>query len=374
MNIHRIEKYNSKVVNNIGELVLIYVLALGLSTCGGGNPESSTTEETATEDSAGSWAVLDYSTTGITGTFGSSINRAGQDVFLSYAESTNKNLLKTQDGSSFIEYSPPVDAQLVFIDEAELMYFGGFNAAYANDYALYRSHDAINFTTVGVASRFGLPSLVNGNSNRLIGIRFGSGTVQLSTNNAITWTQQDLNGDMILDNEDTVIDNLVPAYNGENTFVLLSTTGGLLVSPDSGATWSKSLATEGVFAAVTANSQVPSKFYAAKIGKIFESTDFGISWNEVVSPLLNGQPIAEYLKLVLLDDGSLLAWGLANNAGQDEGQVFLSSDSGQTWSEIGGPIGVSTSTFALGSGYVDLDANDNYYFARSLTTIYKMLR
>ena len=155
-------------------------------------------------------------------------------MFLSYAESTNKNLLKTQDGSSFIEYSPPVDAQLVFIDEAELMHFGGFNAAYANDYALYTSHDAINFTTVGVASRFGLPSLVNGNSNRLIGIRFGSGTVQLSTDNAITWTQQDLNGDMIFNNEDTVIDNLVPAYNGENTFVLLSATGGLFVSPDSG--------------------------------------------------------------------------------------------------------------------------------------------
>ena len=294
--------------------------------------------------------------------------------FLTYAETSNKNLVKTQDGSTFIEYTPPEDAQLVFIDEAGLMYFGGFNSSYTNDYALYTSFDAINFTTVGVASQFGLPSLVNGNSSRLIGIRFGSGKVELSTNNAVTWTQIDLNGDTLFNSEDVVVDNLVPAYNGINTFVLLSSTGGLLVSSDSGSTWSKALETEGVFSAVSGNSQFPNKFYAAKMGKVFESTNFGITWVELTSPLLNGQPIVEFLKLVLLDDGTLLTWGLANNAGQDKGQVFKSVDSGVSWSAIGDPIGVSTSTFAFGSGYVDLAANDSHYFARSLTTIYKMPR
>ena len=376
MNIQLLINKYSLSPKNLKPHALLIVLMLGLSACSGGSgsEDASPGTNTTGTGSTNTWLVPDYTSTGVTGTFGSSVMRTGQDMLLTYAETSSKNLLKTQDGSAFTEYTPPEDAQLVFIDEAGLMYFGGFNSAYANDYALYTSFDAINFTTVGVTSRFGLPSLVNGNSSRLIGIRFGSGKVELSTDNAITWTQIDLNSDTLFNSEDVVVDNLVPAYNGINTFVLLSSTGGLLVSSDAGTTWNKALETEGVFSAVSGNSQFPNKFYAAKMGKVFESTDFGINWAEVTSPLLNGQPIVEFLKLVLLDDGTLLVWGLANNAGQDKGQVFKSIDSGISWNTIGDPIGVSTSTFAPGSGYVDLTANDSHYFTRSLTTIYTMPR
>jgi hypothetical protein len=54
--------------------------------------------------------------------------------------------------------------------------------------------------------------------------------------------------------------------------------------------------------------------------------------------------------------------------------VFKSDDSGMSWSNIGDPIGISASIFALGNGSVDLTANTNYYFLRSETTIYKLLR
>jgi photosystem II stability/assembly factor-like uncharacterized protein len=148
----------------------------------------------------------------------------------------------------------------------------------------------------------------------------------------------------------------------------------LLISNNNGATWTEALISEGSFFSVTGNTRFPNDFYAAKTGKIFKSTDSANTWTEVPSPLINSQPIVEFRDLELLDDGTLLAWGLADNAEQSLGQVFKSEDSGITWSTIGEPIGISASELVLGNGSVYLTANSNYYFLKSETTIYKLLR
>jgi hypothetical protein len=360
--------------------ICLYLLTVTtvLSSCGGsGNSssDSSSTNTTGNPNATNTWEKLGYSSTSISGLIATDIHRYGQDVYLSFVENSNKNLLKTQDGNSFTEHSlPDSGIFLYYIDETGQMYFSGTLDP------TYTSFDAINFNQITTGEIEG--EHLNGNSNILMSISI-SGSVYTSTDQAMTWTKVDINGDGIADdtplhyNEDYVLDNdngIKPAFNGNNTFILLGSLGGLLITNDAGATLNEKLKSEGNFFAVTGNSQFPNDFYAAKAGKIFKSTDSANTWSAISSPLLNGQSVIEFRALELLDDGILLAWGLADNAGQSLGQVFKSDDSGMSWSNIGDPIGISASIFALGNGSVDLTANTNYYFLRSETTIYKLLR
>ena len=84
MNIQLLINKYSLSPKNLKPHALLIVLMLGLSACGGGSGSgdaSSGTNTTGTGSATNTWLIPDYTSIGVTGTFGSSVKRTGQDVF-----------------------------------------------------------------------------------------------------------------------------------------------------------------------------------------------------------------------------------------------------------------------------------------------------
>ncbi|MDX2505602.1 MAG: hypothetical protein QNL62_14145 [Gammaproteobacteria bacterium] len=343
----------------------VTLLSIGLSSCGGGGTGSGTNVDNNPVTTTAVWTQLKHPDPFYTGT-PSGINRNGQEIYLSYGTSEINNSIKTTDGKAFTEFDAPVTfTQLLFVDDIGQLYFGDlFNSD------TYTSVDAINYSPITNAE---LPYFINGDSSILIG-NDGNGLFKY-TNGATVKTQIDINNDSIIDASDSTVIAHKPAFNGQNTFVAISSTGGLIVTNDAGSSWFKTLESEGAFFAVTGNPQQANIFYAAKSGAIFKSTDSGNTWSAVTSPLLDGQAILEFLDIYLCDDGTILAWGLPNSQIGTFGQVYESSDNGLRWNAIGGPTGV-TNTSIIGNqvGAQQLNANDSYYIIKSGFPFYIMPR
>lgn len=348
----------SQALNTIFVLLLL-LLITNLYACGGGtntSPPGGTGGPTS-GNSSPAWSEADFSSTNITwASLAVSLVRSGEDIYIVEGGVSNTNLLKTSDGINFTEYTTYKDMPfLTFIDEFGRFYF---DDTYSNDLVNYTSQ-----------TEQGPYEYVSGNSTVLIGIESPTGIVK-SVDRGDTWTNLDLDGNS--QTNETVLE-FSPAFEGTSTFIVIDATSGMWRSTDSGVSWSKILGSEGRFDVITANPLIPNTFFAAKNGGILVSTDGGANWSTVNAPQSNSQPISEYLDIELLDDGSVIAWGLANNDGETLGQVYLSSDSGQNWSSVGSRIGVSHSTAGL-LGRQEIVANSTTYILRYDYSIFMLAR
>jgi len=141
-----------------------------------------------------------------------------------------------------------------------------------------------------------------------------NGKIYTSINSGANWTQRGVNQpwSAIASSDDGV--NLVAATLG----------GNLYNSKNSGATWTKR-AVVAQWSAVAASSD-GSKFVAtAAGGKIYTSTDSGVTWVPRATNL-NWSSVASN------DNGNKLV--ATDNGGKLGGQIWISDDSGFTWSKV----------------------------------------
>ena len=141
-----------------------------------------------------------------------------------------------------------------------------------------------------------------------------NGKIYTSTNSGANWTQRGVNRpwSAIASSDDGV--NLVAATLG----------GNLYNSTNSGATWTKR-AVVAQWSAVAASSD-GSKFVAtAAGGKIYTSTDSGVTWVARATNL-NWSSVASN------ENGNKLV--ATDNGGKLGGQIWISDDSGLTWSKV----------------------------------------
>lgn len=75
-----------------------------------------------------------------------------------------------------------------------------------------------------------------------------------------------INNDSIIDASDGTVFSNKPAFNSLNTFVVISSTGGLIATNVAGSSWFKVLESKGTFFTVTSNPQLSNALYAAKAG------------------------------------------------------------------------------------------------------------
>ncbi|MBI1763937.1 MAG: hypothetical protein HYR56_21135 [Acidobacteria bacterium] len=150
--------------------------------------------------------------------------------------------------------------------------------------------------------------------------------VFLSTDNGKTWRASGNNLSTV------TINNLLAVGKA----VIAATSSGVFYTDDGGQRWNNTLAN----VSLVALAQSESTLYAGSAaGRVFRSTDNGLSWQE------RGSPGGGRINAIVSKDGALFA-GLAGGAVLG---VFRSADQGQTWRALtsGLPNNGTPAVFAL---------------------------
>jgi photosystem II stability/assembly factor-like uncharacterized protein len=140
---------------------------------------------------------------------------------------------------------------------------------------------------------------------------------------------------------------------------------GLMKSTDAGATWTNLAATEIDGAAVSGILIDPDNSNIVTVttgrgdgpGKVLRTTNGGVSWSQPIAVTTNWQDIAISVSHKL---GLRYMFAIG-----DGGQLWRSSDRGQTWAQIPSPVGfygnLATSTLDWGSLYVSGGGNQRVF-------------
>jgi hypothetical protein len=116
------------------------------------------------------------------------------------------------------------------------------------------------------------------------------------------------------------------AASADSTHVVASVYGGqIFTSSDSGTTWTAQASVSANWRAVASSADGAKLVAAIGGGSIYTSGDFGVSWTAQSAPTIGWESLASSA-----DGTKLFAAGFDFNA--QVGRVYVSSDSGATWS------------------------------------------
>ncbi len=118
---------------------------------------------------------------------------------------------------------------------------------------------------------------------------------------------------------------------GHPTRLYAATTGGLFVSTDSGATWTRRRTVRTWSVAVAPSG---AEALAACQDGLFRSTDRGVTWNAVTLPSAPATYSRFAVALAPSDPTVAYAWGAGTTG-------YLARRAGGTWTSIGAPTGVN---------------------------------
>ncbi len=97
------------------------------------------------------------------------------------------------------------------------------------------------------------------------------------------------------------------------------TAGALLISTDSGTTWTTNNLSASIWFAVAVSGDGGTLAAAQSGGRIYFSTDSGNTW------FTNNSPLEKWQSLALSDNGTVLAGAVSN------GFIYITTDLGMTW-------------------------------------------
>jgi len=317
------------------------LLIFGLTACGGGggSPPSSTPSggSTSNEGEDHYWKLPPKSGGGDQGRV-NSIVRQGEWIYYHYHNLEDRSLFST-NGVDFKSYLiPGWTSKIVGVDKTGRIHT-------AKKY----SDDGLNWIDKWKTGG-GTSGYILGKASDLV----SSSRKQHSTNGGLTYNSEGLEGPYF---ENRQVEIRYPmAWDGQNNFITMGKDAGIWVSNNYIKNWSQKLANISTFQVIAGNEYYPNRFFAAHPGKLYTSTDGGRSWSTTNVPKHNGEIVAEWRDMKILDDGTVLAIVAYPSTSYD---YFLakSPDMGKTWSFVnqGKPL----------PGGSEIEANSHYYVLKS---------
>ncbi len=247
------------------------------------------------------------------------VNKKGTLYVDNFGWLPSNEIYKSIDhGDSWKQLSGKSIVTNMIIGDNDEIYFGTYDGTTGNCNIQKSTDDGVTWSTITIPAGLTIRNIALTKSGKLITYNYSSG-IYISSDNGVTWKQS--NSGLPLFNFDS---NLCKALltNPKNNEVFFVYDEGVYLSEDDGTSW-KSInnGLKGlVFDYLTSDYQ--NDFYLGGSGRLFFSSNSGISWEEKTQKLSDNPTRSAPTNVFVLPDNKLLLL---------DQFIYVSTDRGDSW-------------------------------------------
>jgi photosystem II stability/assembly factor-like uncharacterized protein len=245
---------------------------------------------------------------------------------------SNEIYKSTDHGDSWKQLSGKSIVTNMIIGDNDDIYFGTYDGTNGSCNIQKSTDDGVTWSTITIPAGLTIRNIALTKSEKLITYNYPSG-IYISSDDGATWNQSNSGLPLFIFDSNLCKALLTNPKNNEVFFVY---DFGVYVSEDDGKTW-KSInnGLKGlVFDYLTSDYQ--NNFYLGGLGRLFFSSNSGISWEEKTQKLSDNPTRSAPTNIFVLPNNKLLLL---------DQFIYVSTDQGDSWGK---------------TGYLDASNEDNF--------------